>query len=109
MKHRKHRKWELTDVDPTSGLINLFDIWMVFAVALLLALIQTGALQTAAAKSSAPDKSQPDRAQIDSRKAHVTKMRLTQDQLTGEGQRLGTAYRLKSGELVYVPDTPPTP
>jgi hypothetical protein len=29
----------------------------------------------------------------------------TTDRLGGEGQRLGIAYRLKSGEVVYVPET----
>jgi len=28
----------------------------------------------------------------------------TKDPLSGEGARLGVAYRLKSGEVVYVPD-----
>jgi len=30
--------------------------------------------------------------------------RITPRTLGGEGQRLGTAYRLKTGEVVYVPD-----
>jgi hypothetical protein len=31
--------------------------------------------------------------------------RPTNEQLTGNGERLGVAYRLANGEVVYVPDT----
>jgi hypothetical protein len=90
-------------------LINLFDIWMVFVVALLLAFVQAGVLIPSAAKSAAADRSEPAFEDMRSRKAQVTKMRITKEKLTGEGQRLGTAYRLKSGQVVYVPDPPSSP
>jgi len=77
-------------------LVNLFDIWMVFAVALLLALVEAGVIRQAGAKDSLE--------RVAAEKVPVNEMRVTQDQLTGEGQRLGTAYRLTSGEIVYVPD-----
>jgi hypothetical protein len=34
----------------------------------------------------------------------VTVRRVTDSKLSGEGERLGTAYRLKDGRTVYVPD-----
>jgi hypothetical protein len=80
----------------------LFDIWMVFAVALLLALVEAGVIGQAGA--------QPGRDRVAAQKVKVNQIRVTQDKLTGEGQRLGTAYRLTSGEIVYVPDpAAPTP
>jgi hypothetical protein len=69
---------------------------MVFAVALLLALVEAGVVGTAGAKDGL------ERVAAD--KVKVNEMRVTQDKLTGEGERLGTAYRLTSGEIVYVPD-----
>ena len=30
--------------------------------------------------------------------------RVSRDELSGDGVRLGTAYRLKTGDVVYVPD-----
>ena len=37
---QRRRKWdELADEDPAAGLLNLFDVWMAFAVALLLAMV----------------------------------------------------------------------
>lgn len=74
---------------------------MVFAVALLLAFVQAGLLRTkdahAQAAGQAAESIQPDAVK-------VTQMRLTEDRLSGQGRRLGTAYRLQSGEVVYVPD-----
>ena len=36
----KRRRWDrLVEDDPLAGLINLFDVWMVFSIALLLALV----------------------------------------------------------------------
>ncbi len=37
----------------------------------------------------------------------IERYRVTRQQLSGEGQRLGTAYRLQSGEVVYVPEPGP--
>ena len=106
MNPRKPRKWESEADDPTAGLINLFDVWMVFAVALLLALVEAGVIHSAGS-ATAETLSRSDASgnleivQREGRK--VTKMRLTHDSLSGEGERLGIAYRLKSGEVVYVP------
>jgi len=32
--------------------------------------------------------------------------RVTGETMTGDGERLGTAYRLANGQIIYVPDTP---
>lgn len=37
----------------------------------------------------------------------IEKYRATSLELGGEGEKLGTAYRLKSGEVVYVPEGSP--
>lgn len=92
--------------DPTAGLVNLFDIWMVFAVAVLLAFVQMGGAQalrerSAHASASAASASRED---LPKERMHPTPMQLTREKLSGEGERLGTAYRLKSGQIVYVPD-----
>ncbi|MDB5310523.1 MAG: hypothetical protein JWO38_4725 [Gemmataceae bacterium] len=34
----------------------------------------------------------------------IETMRMTDNKLGGEGEKLGTAYRLTSGKVVYVPD-----
>ena len=88
---RTSRRWHWTaEDDPLAGMANMFDLWVVFAVALLLALASRATHQHAPTE-------------------HMMKLeRFTvgDDQLTGAGERLGTAYRLQSGEVVYVPDGP---
>ena len=69
---------------------------MVFAAALLLALVEAGVVGATGGRQA------PERVAADNVK--VNQIRVTQDKLTGEGERLGTAYRLKSGEIVYIPD-----
>lgn len=71
---------------------------MVFAVAVLLAFVQAGLPQKAAVHS------QESAADLDPKKAKAIKVQVTHEKLTGQGERLGTAYRLQSGEVVYVPE-----
>ena len=102
--NRKPRRWDaISEDDPGAGLLNLLDVWVAFSVALLLALF--GYLQNARAR---PDpESAPDRIPVAALQK-VLKMphfRPVHDAATGEGKRLGVAYQLSSGDVVYVPET----
>jgi hypothetical protein len=111
MQRRKQRKWHRADDDPASGLINLVDVWMVFSVVLLIALIASGAVrQRAAGESQTTTVYDSDgNLEIIARDGiEVDRMRVTEENLSGTGERLGTAYRLKSGEVLYVPEKRPT-
>jgi hypothetical protein len=105
---RKRRRWEeIVEEDPAAGLLNLFDVWIAFAAALLLAI--AGYLNLPKPPAAQASNTQPGTVQMENLKPDAVKMqryRPTNQQLSGEGQRLGTAYRLKSGEVVYVPETP---
>ena len=107
--NRKKRRWEdMAEDDPTAGLLNLFDVWIAFAAALLLAMAGYLNLPHSSARQAAQTpRTRPETAEIERLKAEAVKMqryRPTQEPLSGEGQRLGVAYRLKSGEVVYVPE-----
>jgi hypothetical protein len=96
---RKKRKWdEATEDDPASGLLNLFDVWIAFAVALLLASVSYRQV----AKESTPAMTviQKERQQLE----HY---RMSTETTGGDGERLGIAYRLKNGEVIYVPENKP--
>jgi hypothetical protein len=103
----------MTDDDPTSGLLNLVDIWMVFAIALLLALISSGAIRARTGSEQSSTTAQYDAEGnleiIETDGVSVKTMRVTNDPLSGNGERLGTAYRLKSGEVIYVPEKDEAP
>lgn len=98
---RVSKKWEsLLEDDPLAGLVNLFDVWVVFAIALLVSLlgaVRASQLAEAGRISKTTEVSQEDRTKLD-------RYRVSVEKLSGEGTRLGTAYRLESGEVVYVPD-----
>ncbi len=83
-------------------MVNLFDVWMIFAVALLLALVSAGVLRTQTSRTDVAAAEAADSVPGQGNK--IDKIQLTREQLAGEGERLGVAYRLKSGEIVYVPE-----
>ena len=91
---RKTRHWHwISEDDPLSGMANMVDLWVVFAVALLLALVGRAGRQDAPLEAM----------------KKLDRFTVGEDRLTGAGERLGTAYRLESGEVVYVPDGPQPP
>ena len=100
------------DSDPLLGVVNLFDASMVLVVALLLAL--RGTLAEVAARMSQQDitivtnPGKPDMEMIIKRGKHIEKLKASEETGRGQGQRLGAAYRLESGEIVYVPDSAET-
>jgi hypothetical protein len=103
---RRKRRWDREDDDPAAGLLNLFDIWLVFAVSLLLAAISYSqdARQPDAA-TTIKNPGQPDMEIVTKQGEEIERLKMTDRQLTGEGEKLGTAYRLKSGKVVYVPES----
>jgi hypothetical protein len=98
---RAHRRLlDVPDEDPLSGMANLFDTGMVFAVALMIALVSAYRIpQELAADGGAPALEVLAREGV-----LIERFRVSKDIRGGEGERLGTAYRLKSGEVVYVPE-----
>jgi len=111
MKPSAHRRLLAShDDDPLTSVANLFDVAMVFAVALLLALVThfhlpeflSGQADVTVLKN--PGK--PNMEIIRRKGKKLEHYRMSMQTLGGEGERLGTAYRLKTGEVVYVPDEP---
>lgn len=94
---RRKRKWDRDDDDPAAGLLNLFDVWLVFAVAVLLA-------AWSATQATSQANSEADLEIVTKQGNEIETLKMTQNKLTGSGERLGTAYRLKSGKVVYVPE-----
>src|SRR5690606_26944953 len=86
---RRPRRWEIrAEEDPLAGLVNLFDLWMVFSIALLI--VFAGAIKKRAEAEPRPIAT-PEARSLD-------RYRISHDALNSTGERLGTAYRLPSGE-----------
>lgn len=95
------------DDDLLSGVANLFDIGVVFALGFMVALISALSLLDI----FDPDqrvtitKEREDGLEVIIRENQQTTIRrLTQNVGSGDGTRLGTAYRLADGSVIYVPE-----
>ena len=88
----RHGKIEENAGDPLDGLVNLFDIGIVLAVAFLIAGL-TLSVNPRAARSSAARRAT-------AAKAHVLPQPSGGRRARGRGQPVGTAYRLADGRLV---------
>jgi len=108
---KKRRHLDIDDFegeDPLTGLANLFDLGLVFIVGLLLMLFATYHLQdlfTEKSEITIMKKLNNGEIEIITKKARKIKaMRVTKQKAKGKGHRLGVAYKLENGTMVYVPD-----
>ena len=82
--------------DPLDGLVNLFDVGIVLAVAFLVAGL--GLTRDAERSSTRQQRTQPQRATT----VPLPAPSADAPRATGRGRALGTVYRLPDGRLVLV-------
>ena len=97
------------DVDPMSTVANLFDVAMVFAVALMVALVARFNMSEIFSKEDFTMVKNPgkENMEIITKEGNQIKRYTpseSQEQQGQRGRRVGTAYELESGEIVYVPE-----
>lgn len=98
------------EADPLLSLVNLFDASMLLVVALLLALAGRTGLAEIAARLSQQDitivtnPGKKDMEMIIKKGKKIERLRSADAEGAGYGKKLGTAYQLESGEVIYVPD-----
>ena len=94
--------------DPLAGIVNLFDISVVFIVSLILTLFSVYRMQdlfNEKAEFTVMKQAKDGELEIITKKGKkVTAMKVRKEKAEGLGERLGTAYKLEDGSLVYVPD-----
>jgi hypothetical protein len=90
--------------DPLDGLVNLFDLGIVLAVAFLLAALQSVNLTDLLTKTNVTVLRTDAAGQtiIVKEGDQVKTVKLSDKTVTGTGQRLGEVYKLSDGRLVYV-------
>jgi hypothetical protein len=93
---RKTRFRRLDD-DPLAMLVNFFDCAIVFATALLLVVHGT-------MTENPPVTGDPPDEPPESQRVSLQHFRPAEGKAKGEGVRLGVAYRLASGQVIYIPD-----
>jgi hypothetical protein len=91
-----------------TGVANLFDIGLVFIVGLLMTLFSAYRLQDLFDRESEltiMKQTAAGEMEIIVKKGKTIKAtRVTRESARGRGSRLGVAYRLEDGSMVYVPD-----
>lgn len=108
-KRRKHLQND-DDDDPMSVVSNLFDAAMVFAVALMVALVSHYSMSEMLSQEDFTVVKNPGKEDMEIITKKGEKIeRYTADKNNTEGngdkgKRVGTAYQLENGEIIYVPE-----
>lgn len=98
------------DHDPMSVVSNLFDVAMVFAVALMVALVARFNMTEMFSKEDFTMVKNPgtDKMEIITKKGEkiekYTPSENSSQDKNSRGKRVGTAYQLENGEIIYVPE-----
>ena len=93
--------------DPLQGVANLFDLGLVIALGFLLALVAYLGLPEILERGEVTlvkNPGTPEMEVIHKDGVEITRYRVSREKASGEGRRLGTAYRLENGDVVYIPE-----
>ncbi len=107
---RRRRLLANEDQDPMSVIGNLFDVAMVFSVALMIALVSYLDVAEMLFADSFTMVKNPGTEQMeivsrkDGKLVRYKATRSDESSAAGKGERVGTAYKLESGEIIYVPE-----
>lgn len=112
-KSRRYRRTGLLkdedEQSPMTSVANVFDVAMVFSVALLVALVMSYHLPELLSSNEdftivKNPGSQDMKIVIKEEGKPIEVMNMTDNIGGGTGEALGTAYRLADGKVIYVPD-----
>jgi hypothetical protein len=97
------------DSDPMSSVANLFDVAMVFAVALMVALVSMYQMTEIFSSDDFTIVKNPgqENMEIITREGQtINRYTPSENQETSgnRGRRVGIAYELENGEIIYVPE-----
>lgn len=109
---RKRRKNSLEDDggDPLSVIVNMFDVAMVFAVALMVAMVMNMNMTEIFTQEDFTIVKNPGKENMEiitKEGGKINKYTPADDQSPDQqkrGRRVGIAYELENGEIIYVPE-----
>lgn len=108
---RKHRNRLLTedDGDPLSVVVNLFDVAMVFAVSLMVAMVMHMNMAEVFGKEDftiVKNPGQENMEIIQKKGREIETYKASGQTQSGgtKGRRLGIAYQLEDGQIIYMPE-----
>ncbi len=97
------------DHDPLSVLTNLFDVSMVFAVALMVALVTHFQMNEVFSKEDFTMVKNPGKQDMEiitkkGEKIEKYKPSENTEKSGSRGKKVGVAYQLENGEIIYIPE-----
>lgn len=100
---------ESEDTDPMSVVSNLFDVAMVFAVALMVALVSHFNMTEMFSQEDFTIVKNPGKENMEiitKEGEKINRYTPSEDQTQSgtKGKRVGIAYELENGEIIYVPE-----
>lgn len=106
---RSQRFLQDDDIDPMATVSNLFDVAMVFAVALMVALVARYKMTEMFSKEDFTMVKNPGTEQMEiiTKKGEKIESYKASDENTSsgnKGKRVGVAYQLENGEIIYIPE-----
>jgi hypothetical protein len=112
MKTRTRRKSKPApeeDTDPLSVVVNLFDVAMVFAVALMVAMVMHLNMTEIFTQEDFTIVKNPGKENMEiitKEGKKINKYTPSHDQSSShtKGRKVGIAYELENGEIIYVPE-----
>ncbi len=109
MRRRRIIRRAAEDSDPMSVVSNLFDVAMVFAVALMVALVSRYNMTEMFSQEDFTMVKNPgqDNMEIITKEGNKINRYTPSDNNSAsgnKGRRVGTAYELENGDIIYVPE-----
>lgn len=106
---RSKRFLQDEDIDPMATVSNLFDVSMVFALALMVALVARYKMTEMFSKEDFTMVKNPGTEQMEiiskkGRKIETYKASDESRSSGNKGKRVGVAYQLENGEIIYIPE-----
>jgi hypothetical protein len=95
--------------DPLGGVANLFDASIVFAIGIMVAAVQAFSVMQVLKPDSSftiikKDNQTGETEVIEKSKTEIKVKKMSSDKKAGTGTRLGIAYQLPDGSVIYVPE-----
>ena len=108
-RKRRNNLLQVDDDDPLSVVVNLFDVAMVFAVSLMVAMVMHMNMTEVFGQEDYTIVKNPgkENMEIITKEGKEINTYKASGQTTDggmQGRRLGTAYQLDNGQIIYVPD-----
>jgi hypothetical protein len=94
--------------DPMESIANLLDVFLVFIVALMVSFLSVFQLQELLSPDSSvtvvKQSADGEITLVTKQAQKIQAVKMTRSEAEGKGVRLGVAYKLEDGSMIYLPD-----